>query len=86
VLLQEAQKLVSEDKSWDAVFLYQGMLQGDPGNGRAHLALLELLKQVMQHAVTSPGMEDLGLAVSIYQKVYPDLPLPPEVEARLGKK
>jgi hypothetical protein len=32
-------------------------------------------------------MENLGLALSIYRKTYPGVPLPPEVEARVsGKK
>jgi len=86
VLLQEAQQLVTEGKPWDAVLLYQSMVQGEPDNGRAYLELLDLLTRVMQESAQSPNMDNLGLAVSIYRKLYPDLSLPPAVQARLNEK
>src|SRR5579863_2135772 len=81
VLLQEAEELVREKKPWDAIFLYQGMLQGDMNSGRAYLALLDVLTQVMQVSAASSNMDNLGLAISIYRKTYPDLALPAGVQA-----
>jgi len=87
VLIQEAQALVQDGKPWDAVHLYQSMVEGDPADGRAHLELLNLLTGIMAQAAKSSKLEDLGLAVSIYRKTYPGVPLPAEVEARVkGKK
>lgn len=86
VLLQEAQTLVGEGKPWDGIFLYQALVQGEPDNGRAYLDLLDLLTGVMMQSVNSRNMENLGLAVSIYRSTYPDLPLPPAIQARVGGK
>jgi hypothetical protein len=86
VLLLEAQQLVKEGKPWDAVFLYQSLVQSNAGDGRAYLALLDLLTQLMNQAVESQSLENLGLATSIYRATYPDLPLPPAVQARNGSK
>jgi hypothetical protein len=86
VLLQEGQTLVREGKAWDAVLLYQAMVERDPKEGRAYVELLNLLTSVMVQAAKSPNMENLGLALSIYRKTYPDVPLPPEVEARVKEK
>ncbi len=87
VLIEEAKALVREGKSWDAVLLYQTMVESDPKDGRAHVELLNLLTGFMVQVAKSPNMENLGLALSIYRKTYPDVPLPPEVEARVkGKK
>jgi hypothetical protein len=86
VLLQEGQSLIKEGKQWDAVFLYQAMVQNDPDNGRAYLELLDLLTRIMVQAVNSPNKENLGLAASIWRNTYPDVPLPPMVAAQLGGK
>lgn len=86
VLLQEGQALVRAGKSWDAVFLYQAMVQNDPNSGRAYLELLDLLTRIMTQAVNSPNMENLGLATSIWRNTYPDLPLPQMVQELSRKK
>ncbi|MFI5400376.1 MAG: SH3 domain-containing protein [SAR324 cluster bacterium] len=84
VLLEEGRALVREGKPWDAILLYQSLVQSEPDNGRAYLELLDLLTQYMQASAQSPAMENLGMAISIYRKAYPDLALPPAVEARMG--
>lgn len=83
VLLEEGRALVREGKPWDAILLYQSLVQSEPNNGPANRELQDLLTHYMQAAAKSPGMENLGMAISIYRKAFPDLALPPAVEARM---
>jgi len=83
VLLEEGRALVREGKPWDAILLYQSLVQSEPNNSAANRELRDLLTQYMQASAKSPGMENLGMAISIYRKTFPDLALPPEVEARM---
>jgi hypothetical protein len=76
LLLREAKTLAREQRVEQAVTLYQALLERSPSDGRAYLGLREaLLDSIARaHQAADPHREQEARA--LYQRYYPDDPLP----------